>query len=499
MSETTPANRWTTAIEAKSVGFVTADERHGKAWKQGPFWFTCNFNFFSVALGFLGPSLGLSLPWTILAGTAGSTFGALFVALHGTQGPRLGLPQMIQSRAQFGCRGVLIPVLVVLFDFMVFNVLQGDVLKSGLHGVFGWNPVAVVIGASALAALLAILGHDWLHKTLRIVFWVSIPFYTILTVAMFTGDAGNSTSPGPALTGFQLSAFMAVFAAAASYNLSLAPFVSDYTRYLPADTSPWRVVLAIQGGTTLALAWLMGMGAWLASRTGASDGLVSLLTSGNLVVGHLGTLLAVLSAVGLIAVMGVNTYSAVLSLATIIDCFRAMPESRAFRVVATLALMAIWVTVILGLDSDQSTLIVNLLNIMFYLLVPWTAVNLVDYFLVRRGHYAIGEIIERGGGIYGQWAWRGLVAYFLGLAAEVPFMVLSFYHGPIAQRLNGIDLSFAVGLIAAGLVYVLLFRHLQSDGAVETSRHTAEALGDDTPPLAGAPAMESPRDLRRLE
>ena len=27
--------------------------------------------------------------------------------------------------------------------------------------------------------------------------------------------------------------------------------------------------------------------------------------------------------------------------------------------------------------------------ILLYVLVPWTSVNLVDYYLVRRGHYAV--------------------------------------------------------------------------------------------------------------
>jgi NCS1 family nucleobase:cation symporter-1 len=452
-----PAPRF--AIEAQSVGFITDGERHGKAWKQGPFWFTSNFNFFSIALGFVGPSLGLSLLWTIVAAGVGSMFGGLFVSLHASQGPRLGLPQMIQSRAQFGYRGVLVPVLVVLFNFMVFNVLQGNVLETGLNGVFGWSEVLVVVGVSVLAALLAIFGHDWLHKMFRIVFWVSIPFYAILTIGMLSGHAGGQapTSYG----GFHISAFMAVFAATASYNLTLAPYVSDYTRYLPATTKTWRVVLAVQGGTSLSLVWLVGMGAWLATRAGATDGLVSLYTSGNHMISHLGTLLAILSAVGLIAVMGINTYSAVLSVATIIDCFKPVAPSRILRVSVTAALLVVWVIVILNLGTDQSTLITNLLNILLYLLVPWTSVNLIDYFVVRRGHYAITEILERGGGIYGEWAWRGLTAYIIGLAAEVPFMVLTFYTGPLARRIDGIDVSFVIGIIVASLVYILLARSLK--------------------------------------
>lgn len=454
-----PAPRLTHAIEAHCVDYIPEAERRGKAWKQGPFWFTCNFNFFSIALGFLGPSLGLSLLWTVVAGAAGAMFGGLFVSLHASQGPRLGLPQMIQSRAQFGYRGVLIPVLIVLFNFMVFNVLQGDVLQTGLHGVFGWSELLFVIGVSVIAALLAIFGHDWLHRMARVMFWSALPFYVLLTIGMITGHAGEDVQATEGA--FTLTAFMAVFAATASYNLTLAPYVSDYTRYLPAKTQTWRVVLAVQFGTSLSLVWLLAIGAWLASRTGASDALVSLYESGNHMISNLGTALAILSALGLITVMGVNTYSAVLSVATVIDCFKPVSPSRRLRIVTTFALMVIWVVVIRNLGSDQSTLITDLLSILLYLLTPWTAVNLVDFFIVRRGHYAITEILERGGGIYGEWAWRGLTAYFIGLIVEIPFMVLSFYKGPVAQHLDGIDIAFVVGLVAAGLVYVLLARSLR--------------------------------------
>ena len=43
------------------------------------------------------------------------------------------------------------------------------------------------------------------------------------------------------------------------------------------------------------------------------------------------------------------------------------------------------------------------LTLMLYLLVPWTATNLVDFFFVRRGHYAITDLFQPDG-IYGAWA-----------------------------------------------------------------------------------------------
>ena len=95
-------------IERRSIDWVPEDERHGRLWHQMPLWFLGNFQYFSIPIGFIGPALGLSLVWTIVAGVSGIFVGTLFMAFHATQGPRLGLPQMIQSRAQFGYRGVLV-------------------------------------------------------------------------------------------------------------------------------------------------------------------------------------------------------------------------------------------------------------------------------------------------------------------------------------------------------------------------------------------------------
>lgn len=58
-------------IEERSIDWVPEDERHGKLWHQGPLWFLGNFQYFSIPIGFIGPSLGLSLGWTIVAGFLG--------------------------------------------------------------------------------------------------------------------------------------------------------------------------------------------------------------------------------------------------------------------------------------------------------------------------------------------------------------------------------------------------------------------------------------------
>jgi len=111
-------------VESHSIDFIPENERTDKLSSQGPFWFLGNFTFFTMTIGFVGPSVGLTALWTTLAGTLGIMFGTLFMAFHGSQGPHLGLPQMIQSRAQFGYRGVILVLLATLFVFA--RAVQGS-------------------------------------------------------------------------------------------------------------------------------------------------------------------------------------------------------------------------------------------------------------------------------------------------------------------------------------------------------------------------------------
>jgi purine-cytosine permease-like protein len=179
------------AIEKHSIDFVPDSERHGNVRQQGVFWFLSNTQSLSVAVGFLGPALGLSILWTVVATLFGTLFGTFFMALHGSQGPHLGLPQMLQSRAQFGYRGVVVPLVAALFAYMAYLILDTVILDVGLHAIFGISTVVIGIVAALLAVVLAIYGYDWLHRTFRWFFWISLPFWVVLSVAILIGHAGG--------------------------------------------------------------------------------------------------------------------------------------------------------------------------------------------------------------------------------------------------------------------------------------------------------------------
>jgi purine-cytosine permease-like protein len=473
----------TRRIERRSIDYVPEDERHGKVWHQGPFWFLGNFQFFTITIGFIGPSLGLAMGWTILAGTLGILFGTLFMAFHAIQGAQLGLPQMIQSRAQFGYRAVVLPLFATFFTYIAFNVVDSVLIASGLGGIFGWPRIPVIVAISIIAALIAIYGHDWVHLVFRSLFWISLPVYTILTIAVLLGVAGGKvTDPG----GFSLIAFMAQFSASASYNITYAPYVSDYSRYLPRDTRPRAIIASVFFGASGSAIWLIALGAWLATRLGATDALVSLRDAGDNVFGGLGTILAFTSVAILVATMGMNAYGGMLTTVTAIDAFRKITPTRMIRIVTIIALTILWTAVSLSINAGAVDVLFTTLIMMLYLLAPWTAVNLVDYFFVRRGKYAITELFVVDG-LYDTWGWRGISAFLLGFVASIPFWVLpGIWTAPVGNALQGVDVAWLVGLLVSGAIYFLLSRSLDIGAEIRKVRASEQALEGDP---SGVPSV----------
>ena len=182
--------------------------------------------------------------------------------------------------------------------------------------------------------------------------------------------------------------------------------------------------------------------------------------------GHLGTVTAFVSASALAATMGMNAYGAMLTVLAGVDSFRKVSPTRRARVVTILVLTVIWFVVAKSISTSAVGVVDTALTLMLYLLVPWTTTNLIDFFFVRRGHYSIVDIFKPNG-IYGVWSPRGLLAYGIGFAAEIPFMVLlnlvtlkSYYTGPFAKDLNSVDISWIVGVVVTGIAYWILTRNL---------------------------------------
>ncbi|WP_027944953.1 purine-cytosine permease family protein [Amycolatopsis taiwanensis] len=471
-SSTTPSTA--PVIERRSIDYVPRSERHGKVWHQGPFWFTGNFVILTMLVGFTGPSMGLSVGWAVLAVALGAGFGTFFMAFHANQGPRMGLPQMIQSRAQFGSRGVIVPFAATVFVYIGFIVFDTIIATEGLQLVLPaskwfWYPALV-----AISIVIAVVGHDLLHFVQRWLTYILIAVFGIVTVLAIFVLPVEAGAPATS-AGWDLTAFFVQFSLAAGYNISYAVYVSDYSRYLPEDAPAGKLIGWTYLGAAGSAIWLMSLGAVLGSKIAGADGIPALLTTGNLLFPGFGTVVVVVGSIALVTIMGVNAYGAMLTGISTVDGFKSVRPSIRIRVIGLTVVGLITIAIAVAIPTDYLDSFNSFVIMMLYFLVPWTAVNLVDFYFIRHGRYAITEIFSIDG-LYGRWAWRGVVAYLVGFVAMGPFFSTSFFTGPVAAALGGADIAFAVGLVVSGGLYYLLARNLDVEAEERKRRESQLAL-----------------------
>jgi purine-cytosine permease-like protein len=220
----------------------------------------------------------------------------------------------------------------------------------------------------------------------------------------------------------------------------------------------------------------MSLGAALAAWAGANfDTIGSLKSSGDTVFNGFGSIVLVFSTLGLISVTALNMYGGSLTLISALDSFKKVRPTSTVRIVTITITAALSVIPALLIGANFLTNFEDFLLLVLYLFVPWTAVNLVDYYIVRRGHYAIAEIFNPYG-IYGRWGWRGIGSYLVGFAAMLPFLSTSRYSGWVANDLHGADISMFIGLPVAGIMYYVLGRSINVEAESRLARAEAAEL-----------------------
>ena len=71
------------------------------------------------------------------------------MAFHSAQGPQLGLPQMIQSRPQFGYIGALLVWLFAYVQYAGFNVFNTILAGQAAHSTIGTAEKLGIVVATA--------------------------------------------------------------------------------------------------------------------------------------------------------------------------------------------------------------------------------------------------------------------------------------------------------------------------------------------------------------
>jgi purine-cytosine permease-like protein len=165
-------------------------------------------------------------------------------------------------------------------------------------------------------------------------------------------------------------------------------------------------------------------------------------------------LVVIVLSLGIAAANAMNLYCGALSTITILQTLFPSWSGKA-RARALIAIVLCGLSLAMALFGQRNFLAeyTNFILLLLYVLVPWTAVNLVDYYLICHGKYDVDSFFRRDGGIYGRFNGIAIFAYLFGIAVQLPFVATDLYVGPIAKKLGGADISWVVGLVLTSLFY----------------------------------------------
>ncbi|MFI1679270.1 purine-cytosine permease family protein [Streptomyces sp. NPDC020607] len=443
-------------VERRSIDVVPDDERHGTAFSQFTLWLGANLQITAVVTGALAVVFGGDVVWSLVGLVLGNLLGGAVMALHSAQGPKLGLPQMIQSRAQFGVKGAVVPLLLVILMYVGFfasgSVLAGQATAELTHT----NDTTGIVVFAVITAVMAAVGYRVIHVLGRVASVICALAFIYLGVRLLDRvDLSVLLSDAH----FDLPMFLLAVSLSASWQLAFGPYVADYSRYLPRATSAKATFWWTLSGSAIGSQWSMTFGVLVA----ASAGDAFLANQVGYVVGLGGTgliasFLYFVIALGKLTINVLNTYGGFMSMVTSISGFRGQKVLGARGRAAYIAVIMVAGTAValLGKDSFLSSFKDFLLFLLTFF-TPWSAINLVDYYLISRERYDIPALFDPHGR-YGAWRWDALTVYGVGLLAQLPFLVTHFYTGPLVGPLGGADISWIVGLVVPAVLYWALAR-----------------------------------------
>lgn len=438
-------------IERRSIDYIPDGERHGRLFSQFTLWLGANLQITAIVTGALAVVLGGDVFWSLIGLLIGQFIGGGVMALHAAQGPKLGLPQMISSRVQFGVYGAVIPLVLVCLMYIGFSasgsLLAGQAVAQLLH-VEDWQ--GIVLFAAAIV-VLTIFGYRVIHMIGRVASVIGVLAFIYLFGALL---AGNDVGALLGNKHFSLSSFLLAMSLSASWQIAFGPYVADYSRYLPRNISAVKTFWAVGLGSIVGAQASMIFGVFAAALAGkqfAHHEVSFIVSLGG--TGIVAALLYFSVAFGKVTITTLNAYGSFMSIATIVSGFRGSRSisgtvrlSYIFAMVAAATLLAL-----LGKDSflkDFSAFILFLLA--FF--TPWSAINLVDFYCITKERYDI-PALSNPDGRYGRWNWTGISVYVIGVLIQMPFISTHFYTGPLVASLDDADISWIIGLIVPAALY----------------------------------------------
>jgi NCS1 family nucleobase:cation symporter-1 len=442
---TSTARDKATEIEQFGIEHIPEDKRHGSPRRIFTLWFAANLTIADYVIGVLCTSaFGLTVYQALPILAIGNVLGGLVLGLSAAMGPKLGFPQMFSSRSLFGRMGNYIPGglnwISTVGWFTVNTILGAEALQVIVPGlnVYGGSVLLV-----AVQLVIVIYGHDLIHlfeKWMSVVLGVIWFVVFVLAVphlsqaAAYVPSGGSASSPALGNIGI-------VLATSFSYIMSWAPYASDYSRYLPVQSSKRNIALLALAGGGLASFGIEMIGAIVQAITSDTTGkYFSVLYTFS---GNFGVIAIIGITLGAIAANALNMYTNSLS-ALVLDV-----KTKRWVTVIVGGLVGLGLALWGGANFQPN--FENFLLILDYWITPWLGIVIVDFFILKRTTAESLKTLRK-------WDLPTLGIYALAILVSVPFMSPPVSLGPFVgviatQYLGGADFSYYVSFLIASILY----------------------------------------------
>jgi NCS1 nucleoside transporter family len=449
--------------DAHSIEPIPESDRDSTGPQQMWIWAGANIAPINWALGALGIILKLGLWETIAVIVIGNIIGCAIFSAFTVMGHKTGVNQMVLSRSAFGRRGGYLPsALMFLMTLGWIGVNTYFPVKIGMAilGQFGiadtWLPnVIVVTLIMVIQVAIGVYGFYAIRTFEKYTVPVTVVIMVIMSVMAWTQPGvvnWGLTSTLPPGAHFTMLTLLTT-AIGVGWGISWVTWASDYSRFVPRSVPSSTVFWHSYIGMYVPTVWLGILGATIASVTQDADPakMVSAVFGGPMAI-----LVLLLVLHGPIATNILNVYSA--ALAALSMGLQVSRTALAWIVGIVGYIVSIYFVFAPSFAKAFDNWMIGLLLWMS----PFAGVILADFYIKRQGVIDVPELYRAPeASAYGDINWNGMIAFLAGLVAgwSVEDGLVPALQGPISTGLlGGADLSWLVGIVVAGALYLALER-----------------------------------------
>jgi NCS1 nucleoside transporter family len=415
-------------------------------------WFSANLVISTVAIGALAvPVFDLGFWDSVIAIVLFNVLGSIPVGVLATMGPQLGLRQMTITRFSFGWWGAAIMALfnvAACTGWSAVNAIVGGQLVSAVTGGTVGRPVAI-LAIAVLTTLVSLYGYKHVHRYAR---YAWIPAAVIFLILLIVSGPKMTMIPTPALNVVEIASFVSFGGAVFGFATGWSSYAADYNVRQPERTPARQVFWLTFLGIALPCILLEVFGLALTTAFKSASG-GDLLAAAASPLGGIGSFLLIVLAFSIVANNIPNAYSIGLSMQVL-----SKTCERVGRITWTLWSALFYMLIAIPAVSDFNATLTNFMLIIAYWLGPWAIILMEEHFVFRRGRYNAEDWNNRARLPIG---WAALVAMGLGFVGVYLGAAQAIFVGPIARLFNppfGMDIGFELGLLFAGIAYLILRR-----------------------------------------